>query len=355
MTTNTWLRATRIALAAIAGMAIALIAVVAAAQGTAKNLPPGVVALLAAAKAEGYTATVYGQTLNPQQVGEFNKRISAFYGVPLKFNLISGLHPQKASELVQAAKMGAESGIDIFWTSSAIAGTLERGGVLAAYDWIKELGLPEELRWSANGLRAHDGTLATIVYNTDLIKPADAPKTYQEIGTNPKWKGRIAAPRAPNTLIYMSYAIGDEAAQELAKNLVEKQDLKILPTYPDVRNRVGAGEFAIGIGVDAILLKRQGAPIETAAIDPTVLTPWGFWLMKDAKKPATGKLWAYWAATPEGQKSLSEIHGISLVSTPGTELNALAKGKKVVLVPHDFMVEILPKKLPTYGALLGIK
>jgi iron(III) transport system substrate-binding protein len=211
------------------------------------------------------------------------------------------------------------------------------------------------MRWSQNGLRAHDGTLATIVYNTDLIKASDAPKTYQELGTNPKWKGRIAAPRAPNTLIYMSYAIGDEAAQELAKNLVAKQDLKILPTYPDVRNRVGAGEFAIGIGVDAIDLKRRGAPIENAPIDPMVLTPWGFWVMKDAKRPSTGKLWAYWATTPEGQKSLSDIHGISLVSTPGTELHALARGKKVILVPHDFMVEILPQKLPTYGALLGIK
>jgi ABC-type Fe3+ transport system substrate-binding protein len=251
--------------------------------------------------------------------------------------------------------MGAESGIDIFWTGSAIAGTLERGGVIAAFDWIKEFGLDESMRWGKSGLRAHDGTLASVIYNTDLVKAADVPKTYQDIAKNPKWKGRIALPRAPNVFIYISYGIGDEESQLFLKDLMQKQEAKILPTYPDVRNRVGAGEFAIGIGVDAILLKRQGAPIETAAIDPTVLTPWGFWLMKDAKKPATGKLWAYWAATPDGQKALSEIQGLSLVSTPGTELNEMAKGKKVVLVPHDFMVDILPQKLPTYGALMGIK
>jgi ABC-type Fe3+ transport system substrate-binding protein len=251
--------------------------------------------------------------------------------------------------------MGAQSGIDIFWTGSAIAGTLERGGVIAPFDWIKELSLDEQLRLGQYGLRAHDGTLASVIYNTELIKPADAPKTYQDIVTGPKWRGRIALPRAPNVFIYISYGIGDENAQLFLKDLMQKQEAKVLPTYPDVRNRVGAGEFAIGIGVDAILLKRQGAPIETAAIDPTVLTPWAFWLMKDAKKPATGKLWAYWVTTSDGQKALSELHGLSRVTTPGTELNTMAQGKKVVLVPHDFIVDILPQKLPAYAALMGIR
>ena len=281
--------------------------------------------------------------------------MGAYYGVAVDLKMISGLHPQKASQVVQGAKMGADSGIDIFWTGSAIAGTLERGGVVAPFDWIKAFGLDDSLRWGRNGLRAHDGTLATVVYNTDLIKPDEAPKTYEDLVKNPKWKGRIALPRAPNVFIYISYAIGDAAAQKLLKDLMDKQEAKILPTYPDVRNRVGTGEFAIGVGIDAFLLQRKGAPVDHARIEPAVFTPWGFWLMKDAKKPATGKLFAYWATTPEGQKALSEINGTSLVTTPGTELAKLAEGKKVVLVPHDFMVDVLPEKLPTYGAIMGVR
>ena len=339
---------------AMAFAAVVLLGGGALAQGT-KNLPAGVAALMPAAKAEGYTATIYGQSLNPDQIADFGKRIGAFYGVPFDLKMISGLHPQKASQIVQGAKMGADSGIDIFWTGSAIAGTLERGGVVAPFDWIKAFGLDESMRWGQNGLRAHDGTLATVIYNTDLIKPDEAPKTYEDLVKNPKWKGRIALPRAPNVFIYISYAIGDEPAQKLLKDLMEKQEAKILPTYPDVRNRVGAGEFAIGVGIDAFLLQRKGAPVAHARIEPTVLTPWGFWLMKDAKKPATGKLFAYWATTPGGQKALSEINGTSLVTTPGTELAKLAEGKKVVLVPHDFMVDVLPEKLPTYAAIMGIR
>lgn len=335
-------------------LAVALSSAGAVAQ-TAKSLPPGVAAVVQAAKAEGYTGTIYGQSLNPEQIADFSKRISAYYGVPIDLKMISGLHPQKAAQVVQGAKMGAESGIDIFWTGSAIAGTLERGGVVAPFDWIKEFGLDESLRWGQHGLRAHDGTLATVIYNTNLVPAGEAPKTYEDLTKNPKWKGRIAMPRAPNVFIYISYALGDEPAQKILKELMEKQEAKILPTYPDVRNRVGTGEFAVGIGIDAILLKRRGAPIEHAAIDPAVLTPWGFWLMKDAKKPATGKLFAYWATTPEGQQALSEINGTSLVTTPGTELAKIAEGKKVVLVPHDFMVDILPQRLATYGAIMGVR
>ena len=337
-------------------LAIALVPVGGAlAQGAAKNLPPGVTALLAEAKAEGYTATIYGQSLNPEQNADFSKRMAAFYGVPVDLKMISGLHPQKATQIIQGAKMGADSGIDIFWTGSAIAGTLERGGVVAPFDWVKAFGLDESMRWGEHGLRAHDGTLATVIYNTNLIKPDEAPKSYEDLARNPKWKGRIALPRAPNVFIYISYAIGDEPAQRLLKDLMEKQDAKILPTYPDVRNRVISGEFAIGVGIDAFLLERKGAPVAHASIEPAVLTPWGFWLMKDAKKPATGKLFAYWATTPEGQKALSDINATALFTTTGSELAKLTEGHKVVLVPHDFMVDILPERLPAYGAIMGIR
>jgi iron(III) transport system substrate-binding protein len=337
-----------------AALALAIPAAGALAQD-AKSLPPAVAALLAAAQAEGNTATIFGQSLDPEQIAALTARVAAFYGRAFDLKMISGLHPQKAAQLVQGTKLGVPSGIDIFWTGSSVAGTLERAGVLEQFDWIKSFGLDESLRWSKNGLRAHDGTLATVIYNTALVSAAEAPRSYEDLVRNPRWKGRIALARSPATFVYISYALGDEAAQRLLKELMEKQDAKLLATFPDVRNRVGTGEFAIGIGIDAVLLKRRGAPLEHAPIDPAVLTPWGMWLMKDARHPATGKLFAYWLTTPDGQKTLSEINGISRVTTPDSELARMARGKKVVLVPHDFMVDVLPQRLPAYGGLMGVR
>jgi len=325
------------------------------AQTATKKLPPAVSTLLSEAKAEGYTANIYGQSANPSQAAEFSKRISEFYGVPITLTMFGGLHAQKASELSQVTKAGAKSGIDIFWTSSSIAGVLERGSLVVPLDWAKAFDFDDSARLGKTGLHSHDGTQATVIYNTDLIKAEEAPKTYAEIVSNPKWKGRIAVPRAPNVFIYISYALGDEATRTLLKDLMAKQEAKILPTYPDVRNRVGSGEFAIGIGVDATELKRRGAPVEFAPIDPVVLAPWGFWLMKDAKSPATGQLFAYWIRTPEGQKALFDILGLSLASSADTDLAKLAVGKKAISVPHDFMIDILPERLPVYSGLMGIR
>jgi ABC-type Fe3+ transport system substrate-binding protein len=339
----------------VRAIAAALLVLAMAAGGArAADLPPAVAALLPQAKAEGLTANIFGISLDPAQIAAFNKSISAFYGVPITLNMTGSLHPQKAAELVQGAKMGVASGIDIFWTASAIAGTLEKADLIAPFDWVSAFGLDPAFREGTKGLRLHDGTLAGVIYNTQLLKPDQAPKSYPAVVDNPKLKGRIALPRAPNVFIFMAYAIGDAAAQNLVKQLMGPQQARILPTYPDVQNRVMSGEFAIGLGVDSTMARRRGAPVANAPIDPVVLTPWAAWLMKDAKHPATGKLFGYWASSPQGQRTLWDVDGIARVTTPDTDLAKLAEKKKVVLVPHDYMVETLPKLVPVYSRLMGL-
>ncbi len=321
----------------------------------ASNLPDGVKALLAPAKTEGATAVLYGADIDPTQAAALSKAMGEFYGASFDIKFISGLHPQKAAEIVQGAKMGVESGLDIFWTGSAIGVLLEQGNVIADFDWFKALSIDEKLRWGPHGLHMHDPMLTGVTYNTQLVSAADAPRSYEALVKNPAWKGKIAVPRAPNVFVYISYALGDEPTRQLIKDLVEVQDLKILPTYPDVSNRVLGGEFALGIGVTPFLQHRRGAPVEAAPIDPVVLTPWAFWLMKDAKHPATAKLFGYWMVSPVGQKKLSEVAALSLATTPGSEVERLTEGKQVKTVPHDFNVDVLPKLGPVYGKLMGLR
>lgn len=325
------------------------------ARAQGQSLPAAVGALLPQAKAEGATATLYAGDFDPTQIAAISKAVGDFYGIPFDIRFVSGLHPQKAAEIVQGAKMGVASGLDVFWTGSAVGVLLEKGGVVADFDWFKELPIDERLRWGPKGLRMHDAMLAGIAYNTEFIPPAEAPRAYEELINNPKWKGRIAAPRAPNVFVYMSYGLGDEPTRALIKNLMEVQELKILPTYPDVTNRVLSGEFALGIGVTPILQRRRGAPVDTAPVDPVILTPWAFWLMKDAPHPATAKLFGYWLSSPAGQKVLSDVAALSLASTPGTDLARFIEGKKVLTVPHEFNVDALPKLGPIYGRLMGLR
>ena len=321
----------------------------------AADVPDSVKALLPLAKAEGATMSLYGPEFDPTQTAAMTKAMNEFYGIGFELKLMSTLHPQKAAEIVQGAKMGVESGIDIFWTGSAIGVLLEQGKVVSDFDWFKGLGVDEALRWGPNAIRIHDPMLAGVSYNTNLVSAAEAPRSYEDLVTNPKWKGQIAVPRAPNVFVYMSYGFGDEATRKLITDLVTVQDLRILPTYPDVTNRVIAGEFAIGVGVTPILQHRKGAPVATAPIEPVILTPWALFLMKDAKHPATAKLFGYWLASTAGQKVLSDVTALSLASAPGTDINQLTAGKKVLTVPPEFNSEVLPKLGPIYGKLMGLR
>ena len=109
---NLWRRKAR-GLAAAALASLAMLGTAAAAE-----LPAAIEALIPAAKKEA-TATVYGQTMNPEEAALLSQGMSEFYGFPVKLNMIAGLHPQKAAELIQQSKFGVPSGIDIFWTSAS--------------------------------------------------------------------------------------------------------------------------------------------------------------------------------------------------------------------------------------------
>jgi hypothetical protein len=184
--------------------AILACAVPRAAAQPSKALPAKVAELIPAAKQEG-ELVIFGQALNPSQARAVSQALGDFYGFPIKLNVVVGLHVAKAAEVVDAAKHGVPSGLDIFWTTAENIETLSKGGALEAFDWTKALGLDPALKFSEYGLKSHDGVLSSVFYNTGLVKPADAPKSYQDL-LDPKWRGRIAMPRSPGPWVNLTYA-----------------------------------------------------------------------------------------------------------------------------------------------------
>ncbi len=79
--------------------------------------------------------------------------------------------------------------------------------VLPAYE-----GLDPELK-GPGGLWAGQGMLIRcIAYNTNLVKPADLPKTWEDIVTNPRWRGgKIGLPNRPDAWAMHLWATKGEA------------------------------------------------------------------------------------------------------------------------------------------------
>ena len=301
----------------------------------AADLPAAVKKLIPVAQKEG-TGTIFGTTMNPRKVATINKSFNAFYGTKIKLNQIGGRHTRKRVEVARALKNGVPTGLDLFWTSSPRA--LVNSKSIIKFDWAREFGLPASLQVGEYGIKTHDSYLTMVTINTNLVKPGDEPKSYDDL-LHSKWKGKIAAPRSPSPWVNYSYAYGEKKAISFLNHLIKKQNMKLLPRYPDVRSRVVGGEFAIGIGTDAWAEIRKGAPVKHPNMDVVILSARAAYIVRDAKHPNVAKLWGYWVVSKEGQKAIHKVRGYSLITTKGTDMNKYVKGKEIRELSYDWSMK----------------
>ena len=301
----------------------------------AADLPNSVKKLIPAAVKEG-EATVFGTTMNPRQVKMMNDGFNSFYGTKIKLNQVGGRHTRKRVEVVRALKNNVPTGLDLFWTSSPRY--LIKNNAIVKFNWSKEFGLSKSLMQGEYGIKTHDSYLTMVTINTKLVKSADAPKSYSDL-LKPKWKGKLAMPRSPSPWIYYSYAFGEKKAEQYLQALLKKQKIKTLPRYPDVRSRIIAGEYAIGLGTDAWAEIRKGAPVKHPDMDMVILAARGAYIVKDSKSPNIAKLWGYWVVSEPGQKTIHDVRGYSLISTKSGDMYKYVQGKKVIDVPYDWRMK----------------
>ena len=121
--------------------------------------------------------------------------------------------------------------------------------------------------------RADDGSWAAltirgriIMYNTDLLSEADAPKSLIELA-DPKWSGRLGSADTTNgammaTIVALNRMIGEDAAAEWMRGLVANETL-FSGSHTDIRKAVGAGEIELGLvnHYYYFLSRAEGAPV----------------------------------------------------------------------------------------------
>ena len=305
------------------------------ATALAADFPASVKKLIPAAVKEG-EGTVFGTTMNPRQVKMMNNGFNSYYGTKIKLNQVGGRHTRKRVEVARALKNNVPTGLDLFWTSSPRY--LIKNKAIIKFNWSKEFGLPKSLMQGEYGIKTHDSYLTMVTINTNLVKAADAPRSYDDL-LKPKWKGKLAMPRSPSPWIYYSYAFGEKKAEQFLQTLLKKQKIKTLPRYPDVRSRIIAGEYAVGLGTDAWAEIRKGAPVKHPNMDMVILAARGAYIVKDSKSPNIAKLWGYWVVSPAGQKTIHDVRGYSLISTKGADMYKYVQGKKVIDVPYDWRMK----------------
>jgi iron(III) transport system substrate-binding protein len=148
--------------------------------------------------------------------------------------------------------------------------------------------------------------LSSIAYNTNLVKPEDAPKSFKDL-LDPKWAGKMVKghPAYSGTIMTATYQLVRELGWEYYEQLAKQRVLQV-QSSTDPPKKLALGERAVmadGNEYGVVLLKEAGQPVEPAYPTegtPTITGPTG--IFASAPHPNAAKLFQAWLHTRETQQ-----------------------------------------------------
>ena len=261
-------------------------------------------ALIDAAKKEGrvtwYSALVIDQLVTPVAAA-FEKK----YGV--KVDYVRTTAAENVLRIANEAKAGRVQA-DVFDGFGAPA--LVREGLVASYIPDSAKRLPKDFYDPAGTWVATNLYILTPGYNTELVPPASAPKTFEDF-LDPKWKGKLAwgstpSPSAAAGFIGLSLAaMGQEKGMDYLRKLAGQRIAPVANAGRALLDQVIAGEYSIAMLIfnnHAVISKAKGAPSGWIPLDPSLGVLSVMSLTSKGPHPNAGKLLIDFAVSEEGQK-----------------------------------------------------
>ena len=154
--------------------------------------------------------------------------------------------------------------------------------------------------------------LSSIAYNTNLVKPEDAPKSFADL-LDPKWAGKMvkAHPAYSGTIMTATFQMVRELGWEYLEKL-SKQRVMQVQSSTDPPKKLSLGERAVmadGNEYGVVLLKEAGQPVEPvypAEGTPTISGPTA--IFATAPHPECRKAVPGLAAHPRDPAILHRLH-----------------------------------------------
>jgi iron(III) transport system substrate-binding protein len=154
-------------------------------------------------------------------------------------------------------------------------------------------------------------SVVSLGYNTDLVKPQDAPKSFVDL-LDPKWMNRIvkAHPSYSGTIMTSTFQIARELGWDYFEKLAKQKVLQVQSAV-DPPNKLALGEryvMADGNDFNLVQLKEAGRPVEVVYPlegAPLIVCPNG--VLKGAPNPNAARLLQSYILSREGQQLLCDF------------------------------------------------
>jgi len=211
---------------------------------------------------------------------------------------------------------------DVFWSNEPVRPlVLKSRGVLAPYRSPASQGIAETFKDAEGYWTGFAARLRVIVYNTDRVTSANAPRSVLDLA-DARWKGRaaIADPRFGSTSFHVAalYAeLGDARADEFFRKL-KANDVKIVDGNSVVRDMVARGDVLVGLTdtddvnvaleakqpVAMVLPDREGMGVP---VMPNMVS-----LIAGAPHPDEGKRFIDYLLSAEVEQKLAESDAVQI-------------------------------------------
>ena len=211
---------------------------------------------------------------------------------------------------------------DVFWSNEPVRTlVLQSRGVLAQYQSPSAQGIPDTFRDRDGYWTGFSGRLRVIVYNTNKVREAEAPRSVFDLADS-RWKGQVAIadPRFGSTSFQVAalYAeIGDERADDFFRRL-RANDVQVVDGNSVVRDRVARGDVMVGltdtddvnVAIEAkqpvamILPDRDGIGVP---VMPNMVS-----LIAGAPHPDQAKKLIDYLLSPEVERQLAESEAVQI-------------------------------------------
>jgi ABC-type Fe3+ transport system substrate-binding protein len=215
---------------------------------------------------------------------------------------------------------------------------LMEAGLLAAYrspesKMIRDDLVDKEGYWTAYYVNPY-----VLGYNTNLVKKAEVPKTYQEL-LDPRWKGKKISidNEAYGFLSGLISAWGKEKAVAYFKKLAAQEPVPMRGNTNRVQMTM-AGEFPLIIAYAPTIQREtsKGHPMDWVPLEPVPVQVNPAMLSAKAPHPNAAKLFIDFLLS-DGQKMLVDFRRIPVRDDVDPDPPRLFRGyKRIVETPEDY-------------------
>jgi iron(III) transport system substrate-binding protein len=302
--------------------------------------------LVAAAKKEG-TLTLY-TAFRPQDVQTVLAPFEKKYGIKITvWRSGSGNVLQRV--LKEAA--GKRNEVDAILIPSTEMEALRREKLLQPVKspYFKDLiadTVPAHREWATVLLN-----VLVQVYNTNLIKKEDLPKTYQDL-LDPKWKGKLGIEaKLEEWYSVVTMSMGQEKGVKFFNDLAARNGLSARQGMSLLNNLVVSGEVPLALAVYRDLpekAKQKGAPIDWFALDPVIAQAFVVSVARRAPHPNAAMLLHDYLLSVETQKLLSSLDFYSVnssVQPPSSKL-------RIQIIDPVFAIDNYEKSTKSFEDML---